>query len=50
MRLCTDYTYFHVGIAFGDIIGSLVLTIHLGFWSYEFVIRNDKTERGKYAR
>ena len=39
MRLCTDYEYFHVGIAFGDIVGDLVLTIHLGFWSFEYVVK-----------
>jgi hypothetical protein len=39
MRLCTDYSYFHLGIAFGDIVGDLVLTIHLGFWSFEYVVK-----------
>lgn len=40
MRFCTDYTYFHIGIALGDIVGSLVLTFHFGFWALEFVLRD----------
>lgn len=42
MRFCKDYTYFNLGIAFGDIIGALVLTVNLGFWSVEVVIREAK--------
>jgi len=47
-RLCTDYTYFHVGFALGDIIGSLVLTLHFGFWSIEFVIRDMPEKKRGY--
>lgn len=39
MRFCTDYSYFHVGIAFGDICDGLYLTLHFGFWAVEFPIR-----------
>lgn len=39
VRLCTDYTYFHIGIAIGELEG-LVATLHLGFWAIEFVIIN----------
>ena len=39
IRVCTDYSYFNAGISFGDIIGALVLTINLGFWAIEIVIR-----------
>jgi hypothetical protein len=39
-RICTDYTYFNLGIAIGDIVGSFVLTFHIGFWSIEIVLRD----------
>ena len=43
-KFCKDYTYFHIGVALGDIVGSLVLTFHFGFWSVEVVLR-DMPER-----
>ena len=45
-RTCTDYTYFNIGISFGDIIGALVLTINLGFWSIELVLIESKIDKG----
>ena len=42
MRLCRDYTYFHVGIACGSILDSIILTIHLGFWAIEIPLKEGK--------
>ena len=42
VSFCRDYTYFHLGLSVGDIVGAFVVTFNLGFWAIEWVVKESK--------